>query len=853
MKAKELNKHIINTFEFIDDLIIITNTNLEILHINKALLDRTNYSKKELIQKNIENLISSKNIDLIQKFLSKKEPISISRTHIKTKEKKDILVDIKGIPIENDNKKFVCLLIKDNYFIAGTNNKEGYFALLKALPDLLFVIDKKGNFLDYHTVSEQDLLVKKEQIINNNIKNIIPKELHELHFNNIEAAIKTQKVQTFTYSLLTGGKKNHFEARMIAINDNEIFSLVRNITERITTQIKLEQKNQIFNKAEKTGEFGTFVADTKKNSIWFSDSLKLMFNIEENKNVSLKLDFSKTNIHPDDIPKIQQKIKFLQETGKKTQLEIRTLYNQYLSCFHVVAEINQTNKEEIIGIIQDITKRKAYEKKIIERENEYKTLAENLPEVITRTNKQGKAIFVSPSIEQFFGITPEKILGKHIREFPFPPKNIKRWEEAINEIIETGTKKVFLGEIEVKTGTMYFEHQILPEYDINGEITSFLSVARNITEEYTIKQKLEQSKKDFENLADFSPAGILIRDNKRVYYANKASLDIFGISTDELFNINIIDSIILPEYKKEIKERTEKVMNGGEVPFVDIKIRRPFDGKIINIESKLSKITYQGKELLQVVFRDISLQREVMKMQIRAELAEESNISLQEEVKTRKEIEKELKKSLNQKEILLKEVHHRVKNNMQIISSILNLQCNKIEEGKTKDILIDSKERIRSMSLVHENLYRSKDFDNINFPEYLVNILSNLSLTYKLNPQKIKIITDVENTIIPLEKSIPIGLIVNELITNAIKHAFKNQEKGEINISLKTDKNATSLLVIKDNGPGVKEFKNLKKNVGLEIVESLSDQLDAKLVINTKNGMSYHFEIKNLVENKTDN
>jgi len=847
MKREELNKHIVNIIEFIDDLIILTNQNLEILYINQKLLNKTNYTKKELQNQDLEKILNQPNITLIKKSLLNNTPISFLKTNITTKTQQKISVDIKGISIENKGNKYLCLFIKDNYFLTGIKNKEGYSALLKSIPDLLFVLNKEGTFLDYHVTSEKDLLISKEQIINNNIKNIIPKELQKLHFDNIKAAIKTKKVQTFTYSVKIAEERKHYEARMIAINENEIFSLIRNITERIENQIILEQKNEIFKIAEKTGGFGTFVINHKDNSLWMSEGLKLMFNMTEEDVMRLSPNLSNTNIHPDDLLKTRQSLRKLQETGKKIQIEIRILNKEHLLFLQITATKNEKNENEIIGTIQDITKRKDYETKILEREKEYKTLAQNLPEIITRTNKQGNIIFVSPSIKQLFGIDPKTLIGKQIHQLPFPAKNTKRWKKAIKEIVETGKKSIFIGEIETPMGVMYFEHQILSERDINGEITSFLSVAKNITEEHITKQKLEQSKQDFENLADYSPAGIMIRDKTKVYYANKTTLEIFGISMSELFNINIVDSIVLPEYKKQIEERTQKVMNGGDVPFIDIKIRRPFDGKQIEIESKLSKITYQGKELLQVVFRDISLQRKMMKMQIRAEFAEESNIGLQKEIKNRKEIENQLKKSLKQKEVLLKEVHHRVKNNMQVISSILNLQCNKIEDEKIKEVLIDSKERIRSMSLVHENLYRSKDFDNISLSEYLYNVVSNLSMTYKLNPEKIKIIIDVENAIISLEKSIPIGLIISELITNSIKHAFKNQDKGKIEISLKTDKNAKSILIIKDNGSGVEDIKKVKKNVGLEIIESLADQLEAKLTIDTKNGMSFQLEIQNLV------
>jgi two-component sensor histidine kinase len=310
--------------------------------------------------------------------------------------------------------------------------------------------------------------------------------------------------------------------------------------------------------------------------------------------------------------------------------------------------------------------------------------------------------------------------------------------------------------------------------------------------------------------------------------------------------MNIVNTLVLPEYQSIIKERSNKVFQNEEVPFIDIKIRRPFDGKIIDIETKLSKISYQGKDLLQVVFRDISLQRKVLKMQLRAELAEESNLKLQEEIIKRKKTEKELIKSLEEKDILLKEVHHRVKNNMQIISSILNLQCNRMEKGEAKEILTNSRDRIRSMSLVHENLYRRKDFDKIDLKEYIDSIVSNLMMTYNLNPQEIKITKNIEKTIVSLEKCISLGLIINEIITNAIKHAFTEKLPGEISLRLNTNTDKITSLLIKDNGKGIPDIKKMKKNIGFEIIESLSKQIDAELIIHSENGLSIEMKISNL-------
>ncbi len=973
-----MRKNVVNElsklFDFIEYGIILLDEAKKIIYTNETVHKALNLKEKQINVETIEQIINNQEIVEIIKNENIEEPLKIKKLSINKNENEKINVDVNLIPFYCEEEKYSCLFIKENYYLTGTNNKDGYKALLKALPDLLFIIDKKGNFLDVFAQNENDLLLKKEEIIKTNIQNTLPPDLLPIHQDNINKAFKTKKLQSFNYSLQMNNETKYFEARMIAIDDNKLFSLIRNITEREKYKLDLEYQNDIYHKAEEIGDFGSFVINLKEKTIWLSKGIQQHFNFLENK-IEYKKDFSNLNVHPDDLPKLKQQFQYLLQQKNKIQLELRILIEKKVSYFLAVLEY--TKEKQILGFLQQINKRKNYEKSLLENEEKYKTLAFNLPEIITRVNKNKEIVFISPSAEAIFGVSSDKIIGKKIDSFFFNKETIERWITALKSIEETGKKYFYIGEQEIHGKQMWFEHQVLPEYNHQGEIISYLSVVRDITEskqaenalkesqrkmtnlisnmqglvysclndenwtmqyisegcfeitgykpnellnnkvrsynqlihsedvdyvretiqdaveskknytlEYRIIDKkrkekwvwekgqgvfdnngellvlegiindvterkyaekaLEKSKKDFENLADYSPAAIIIRDETKAYYANKTAIKTLGVTKEELLDMNIVNTLVLPEYQSIIKERSNKVFQNEEVPFIDIKIRRPFDGKIIDIETKLSKISYQGKDLLQVVFRDISLQRKVLKMQLRAELAEESNLKLQEEIIKRKKTEKELIKSLEEKDILLKEVHHRVKNNMQIISSILNLQCNRMEKGEAKEILTNSRDRIRSMSLVHENLYRRKDFDKIDFKEYIDSMVSNLIMTYNINPQEIKIKKNIEKTIVSLEKCISLGLIINEIITNAIKHAFTEKLPGEIFLQLNTNTDKITSLLIKDNGKGIPDIKKMKKNIGFEIIESLSKQIDAELIIRSENGLSIEMKIPNL-------
>ncbi len=205
--------------------------------------------------------------------------------------------------------------------------------------------------------------------------------------------------------------------------------------------------------------------------------------------------------------------------------------------------------------------------------------------------------------------------------------------------------------------------------------------------------------------------------------------------------------------------------------------------------------------------------------------------------------EKELKASLKGKELLLKEIHHRVKNNMQIISSLLSLQSNYVE-GEAVNVLKESQNRVKSMAIIHEKLYQSYDLTHINFKEYIESLLNYLFHSYTKNFGDVTIKLDVEEIFFSIETAVPLGLIINELVSNSLKYAFP-QEKGEI--TLKIYKKLDGFTIqISDNGVGMPdEIKfTTTDSLGLQLVSSLVNQLDGSVELKRHNGTSYLINFK---------
>ncbi len=192
-----------------------------------------------------------------------------------------------------------------------------------------------------------------------------------------------------------------------------------------------------------------------------------------------------------------------------------------------------------------------------------------------------------------------------------------------------------------------------------------------------------------------------------------------------------------------------------------------------------------------------------------------------------KRAEEELKSSLEEKEVLLREIHHRVKNNLQIISSLLNLQSGYIQDRQALDVFRESMNRIRTMALVHETLYRSRDLAKIDFPEYIKNLISYLVQAYSIDLHAVDIKTNIEDVVSDIDIAIPFGLILNELVSNTLKHAFPEGRGGEVLIEICPDGDSNIIVKVSDNGIGFPEeidFRNTE-SLGLQLVMTLVGQL----------------------------
>jgi two-component sensor histidine kinase len=212
-----------------------------------------------------------------------------------------------------------------------------------------------------------------------------------------------------------------------------------------------------------------------------------------------------------------------------------------------------------------------------------------------------------------------------------------------------------------------------------------------------------------------------------------------------------------------------------------------------------------------------------------------------EDITEKKLAEEKLLSSLQEKEVLLKEVHHRVKNNLQVIISLLRLQSRYLDDPRLLELLQASQNRIRSMAMIHEQLYASQNFARVDFDEYIKNLITHLYVVYGVSPNRVSFKVQAAKIYLDINRAISCGMIINELVSNALRHAFPENRQGEIIVSLKQDEIGRFYLLVKDNGVGLPEAVEVEKaaTLGLQIVRILVHQLGGSLRVIRSHGTTF--------------
>lgn len=371
----------------------------------------------------------------------------------------------------------------------------------------------------------------------------------------------------------------------------------------------------------------------------------------------------------------------------------------------------------------------------------------------------------------------------------------------------------------------FFDSWSTQIYDDDGKKNGYLLILRDITELIINKTKLTESQDRYRILIKSAPIGIFFAD-------------IHG-------NITEVNPVLLKVLASPSEEETKKINILSFEPLVEIGFSNDFkictkEGKIIEKEiyykSKWGKYVWMRYHLVCMY----SPSGEIIGVQ-----------GLIEDITERKNTEEKIKESLREKELLLKEIHHRVKNNFQIISSLLSLQEVSIKDKVSSDVFKDSQNRIKSMALIHEELYKSVDISKIDFEQYIRNLTNYLYQSYISSSDNITFEIQTPSIFLDIETAIPLGLIINEMVSNSLKYAFNSSKKNiqnKIFISISKDIDDIYQLIVSDNGVGISnkiDFRNTD-SLGMQLIISLTEQIDGNIDIDCENGTKFSITFKEL-------
>jgi two-component sensor histidine kinase len=222
------------------------------------------------------------------------------------------------------------------------------------------------------------------------------------------------------------------------------------------------------------------------------------------------------------------------------------------------------------------------------------------------------------------------------------------------------------------------------------------------------------------------------------------------------------------------------------------------------------------------------------------------------DISERRQAQEQMARALREKTVLLDEIHHRVKNNLQVIASLLNLQADRARDEAARRVLAESQSRVRAMALIHQLLYERKDYSVVDLGEYLTRLANLLVSTHRAQAERVKLEIDVEPVPVDLQQAVPCGLVVNELLTNCFKHAFPEGRSGTVGVTLKHGEGGVVRLAVSDDGvglPGTAELGS-STSLGLQLVPLLAEQAGAELAVVRAPGTSFSLTFHSTPEEK---
>jgi PAS domain S-box-containing protein len=747
-------------------------------------------------------------------------------------QEEDIMFLIGSVQDINERKKGEQARKKSEKSLRESEEK--YKAIMDYSSDAIFLADFEGNFVECNKKAEKLLDYSQDEILKLNVRDIHPSEELEKVQENYEKVF-TGNMGIVDTLVLTKDKRKvpvAITGSMIEYGDKKIIQgIFRDITERKKAEKSLINSEKRYKALYSSMNEGVALHEV----IYDAGGVPVDYEIiDVNHAYEEIIGINRKRILGKKATEAYGAVKapYLEIYSKVAQTGNPTSFETYFEPMHKHFNISifSPSKGTFATVFEDITTRKKAEEALKESEEKYKTLFESEPDYTILLGWDGVIIDLNVAAEQIIGKSKEELVGKQYTELEiFPKDDIDLLEEKFSDLFKNKNVAPFECTIFDKNGDIRWGKTSLTIIKKNKAPDYILVIFNDITERKIAENKLKSSQiqlvnaMEMSNLVnweyDVTSDTFTFDDRFYALYGTTAEREDGTHMSSEVY----VREFLHPDDLYMVADETEKAIKTSDPDYVS-----QVEHRIIRRDGNIRHIVVR-----------IAITKDANGRTIKTH-------GTNQDITELKEKEEEIKKSLEEKKVLLREIHHRVKNNMQIISSLLNLQIQHVEEEQAVNVLKESQGRVKSMSMVHEKLYQSPSFTNINFKEYVERLVLDIFYSYGIKTGSIESVFDIEDINISIETAIPLGLIINELVTNSVKYAFP-QGEGTITINLKSLPDKMEL-IIADDGIGLPSDISIEntETLGLQLVNNLSNQIDGEIQLERSHGTKFKIIFKEL-------
>lgn len=698
--------------------------------------------------------------------------------------------------------------------------------LIRAIPDIVYFKDVERRNRVINRAFEEVFRLTPSQILGKTDEEVLPPDLAAACRKSDDIVFKTGEI--FRFEEETNGPDGTivaFETIKAPIFDaagkvNGLVGISRDITERKNAESSLRESEERFRSLYENSTLGLYRTTPEGRILLANPTIVRMLGYKSPEELISR------NLEKDGFDAGYSRIGFKDKLEREG--EIRGLESVWKrrdgALVHVRESARAIRAEDgsvlfYEGTVEDVSERKKFEEALRASEEKYRGLFENSLDGIYQSLPQGRFVTVNPALVRMFGFRDEiEMCQTDIRDLYDRPGDREDW---LREIRKKGVIRNLEVRMKRKDGTVFTALENSRAFmDGRGNVLYYEGLLSDITERKRLEDERTESEALYRALFENANDAVFLLGTDGIHVKiNRKAAEMTGYAVEELVGKSVKDLVAPGEYP-DAQERLKGIVEGTTYPIYE-RLFRKKDGSEFQVEINASLILDADRRprFIQSVIRDIS---------------------------ERKAKERALQTALQEKDILLKEIHHRVKNNMQVVSSLLSLQSRYISDPRDVEAFRECQRRIRSMALVHEKLYRSRSLSRIEFGGYVRQLAGQLLSSAEKRPGTVGLKLDVEETMFDIQTAIPLGLIVNELLSNALKYAFPGERKGQISISLRAGERDEFVLTFSDDGVGLPPGVDLvrSESLGFQLVSMLVEQLDGRVDIQGESGTGFRIFFK---------